>query len=42
MEKWSEQELNEMIKKVGFHNKKASYIKESTRVIMEEHGGLVP
>jgi len=34
--------LNEWIKKVGFHNKKAVYIKEATKIISEEYGGIVP
>ena len=27
---------------MGFHNKKAEYIKKATKIINDEHGGLVP
>lgn len=40
--KTSEKDLNEMIAVVGFHNKKAKYIKEATKIIMEKHKGIVP
>lgn len=34
--------LNGWISKVGFHNKKAEYIKKATQIIHDEHGGKVP
>ena len=34
--------LHELIKAVGFHNNKVKYIKESTRRLVDEHGGRVP
>jgi len=37
-----EEELNEWIKMVGFHNKKAKYIKEATQKIEEQFKGKVP
>ena len=37
-----ESDLNEWIAKVGFHNKKAVYIKQATKIISEEYGGVVP
>ena len=40
--KISEIELNELISQVGFHNKKAKYIKDTTKVIIEKHKGIVP
>ena len=40
--KINEKELNELIAAVGFHNKKARYIKEATRIIVEKHKGIVP
>ena len=38
----SEEELNQWIAKVGFHNKKAVYIKKTTKILKEEYGGFVP
>ena len=35
-------DLNTWISKVGFHNKKAEYIKKATQIIHEKHGGRVP
>lgn len=35
-------DLNIWISKVGFHNKKAVYIKKATQIIHEEHDGIVP
>lgn len=37
-----EKELNGWIAKVGFHNKKAIYIKNATKQIKEKHNGIVP
>ena len=37
-----EVKLNGWISKVGFHNKKAKYIKDSTAQIVEKHNGKVP
>lgn len=37
-----EQDLNSWISKVGFHNKKAKYIKNATEIIKSQHGGKVP
>ena len=37
-----EKKLNNLISKVGFHNKKAIYLKKSARIILEEHNGQVP
>ena len=37
-----EKDLNEWISKVGFHNKKAVYIKKTTEMIMNDHNGIVP
>jgi len=37
-----ESDLNEWIKKVGFHNKKAVYIKKTTEQIQTKHNGKVP
>lgn len=37
-----EKDLNKLIDKVGFHNKKAKYIKSAARVIIEKHKGIVP
>ena len=40
--KTSEKDLNEYISAVGFHNKKAKYIKDTTKVIVEKYKGIVP
>ncbi len=37
-----ENTLNEWIKKCGFHNKKAKYIKQSAEVLAAQHNGRVP
>jgi endonuclease-3 len=37
-----EKELNQLISAVGFHNKKAKYIKDATKIIAEKHSGIVP
>ena len=34
--------LHEMIKQVGFHNNKVRYIKQTTALLLEKHGGTVP
>ena len=36
------EELNKWISKVGFHNRKAVFIKKATQIIEEKHGGKVP
>ena len=38
----SEKDLNTLINKVGFHNKKAKYIKDTTKIIVDKHKGIVP
>lgn len=40
--KTSEADLNEYISAVGFHNKKAKYIKDTTKIIVEQYKGIVP
>jgi endonuclease-3 len=40
--KTPEQQLNEWISKVGFHNKKAVYIKKATQMIQDDFKGKVP
>jgi endonuclease-3 len=40
--KTSEKDINQMIAAVGFHNKKAKYIKDTTKMIVEKHKGVVP
>ena len=40
--KTPELELNKWISAVGFHNKKAKYIKEATKIISEKFKGQVP
>ena len=40
--KMSEKEVNELIARVGFHNKKAQYIKKTTRIIADKYDGIVP
>ena len=37
-----ESDLNQWISKVGFHNRKATFIKKATQIIHEKHGGKVP
>lgn len=36
------EELAEAIKSTGFYQQKAKYIKESCKIIVEKHGGVVP
>jgi len=38
----SEGVLNGLIWKVGFHNKKTTYIKKVAEILMEEYGGDIP
>ena len=40
--KTPELELNKWISSVGFHNKKAKYIKQTTEIIATKHNGIVP
>jgi len=40
--KLSEKRLNELIGKIGFHNRKASHIKQATDRILSEHHGDIP
>ena len=35
-------ELNELIRNVGFHNKKVDYIKRTSLILKEQFGGDVP
>lgn len=34
--------INQWISKVGFHNRKAEFIKKATEIIAEKHKGVVP
>mmetsp|Transcript_13044 Transcript_13044/g.33303 ORF Transcript_13044/g.33303 Transcript_13044/m.33303 type:complete len:297 (+) Transcript_13044:263-1153(+) len=34
--------LNELIKKVGFHNKKTTYIKQATQILLDKYDGDIP
>ncbi len=36
------EEINEMIKKVNFHNNKAKNIKATAQIILNKHNGIVP
>lgn len=38
----SEAEIRNWIKNVGFTNKKATYIKKTTDIIIKQYGGQVP
>lgn len=40
--KLEEDRLAELIKPVGFYNQKARYLRETARLLLEEHGGRVP
>lgn len=40
--KMSPQKLNTFISKVGFHNNKTSYIKETANILMEKYNGTPP
>lgn len=40
--KLSESEIDAYIKKVGFHNRKAQYIRKTCSILMENHGGDIP
>ena len=37
-----EQVINDWIRRVGFHNRKARYIKQATEIIHSKHKGFVP
>uniref|UniRef100_A0A7S0LNJ2 Endonuclease III homolog n=1 Tax=Coccolithus braarudii TaxID=221442 RepID=A0A7S0LNJ2_9EUKA len=37
-----DEQLNELIHAVGFHNNKVRFIKQSTAILREQHGGRVP
>lgn len=38
----SEKQIDELIRQVGFHNRKAAYIKRTCEILMETHEGDVP
>lgn len=38
----SDEDLNDLIKKVGFHNNKTRFIKEATRLLRDDHDSKVP
>ena len=38
----SEERLDELIKSVGFHKKKAAYIKSTTKILIEDYDGDIP
>ncbi|CDK29581.1 unnamed protein product [Kuraishia capsulata CBS 1993] len=38
----SEFDLDKMIYRVGFHNRKAKYIKQTAEILREKHGGDIP
>ncbi|KAG9392367.1 Endonuclease III-like protein 1 [Carpediemonas membranifera] len=40
--KWTEEELDEKIKKVGFHRTKAKHIKQTAELLATQHDGKVP
>ncbi|CAX45072.1 DNA base excision repair N-glycosylase, putative [Candida dubliniensis CD36] len=42
LSKLSEAEIDSYIKKVGFHNRKAQYIKKTCSILMENFGGDIP
>jgi endonuclease-3 len=42
IQKTPEETLNQWIKRVGFHNQKAKYIKKTTEILAEKYGGKVP
>ena len=37
-----EKELDSLISNVGFHNKKAVYIKQTAKLLLEKYGGDIP
>ncbi|MBD3155437.1 MAG: endonuclease III [Candidatus Aenigmarchaeota archaeon] len=39
---YSEEEIADMIYPVGFYNQKAKYIKELSKILVEDYGGIVP
>eukprot|EP00514_Thraustochytrium_sp_LLF1b_P011523 CAMPEP_0184544970 /NCGR_PEP_ID=MMETSP0199_2-20130426/3979_1 /TAXON_ID=1112570 /ORGANISM="Thraustochytrium sp., Strain LLF1b" /LENGTH=340 /DNA_ID=CAMNT_0026939207 /DNA_START=107 /DNA_END=1129 /DNA_ORIENTATION=+ len=40
--KMKDEKLHELISKVGFHNNKTKYIKQSVQILQEKYGGKVP
>jgi len=38
----SHEDLNHLIQKVGFHNNKTKYIKQTAEILHEKHGGDIP
>ena len=42
IDKLSQDDLNELIKKVGFHNRKANYIKKTTNLLLKKYNGDIP
>ena len=38
----SDDQLRELIKKVGFYNNKTTYIRKTTQIIRDQHGGKTP
>merc|ERR1719326_1121006 len=34
--------LDKLISKVGFHSTKAKHVKEATKILLDEHKGVVP
>ncbi|KAL7752876.1 alpha,alpha-trehalase nth1 [Sorochytrium milnesiophthora] len=39
---WSEDELDGYIRKVGFHRRKAYYIKQTAKILQDQYGGDIP
>ena len=42
IQKLTEEEVKELIYGVGFHNRKAGYIKKAAGILEEKHGGDIP
>lgn len=42
IQKISPEKLNELIRKVGFHNNKTKYLKQSVDILINEYGGDIP
>ncbi len=40
--KWTEEELDEKIRRIGFHKTKAKHIKRTAEILATEHDGQVP
>jgi endonuclease-3 len=38
----SDKDLNELIKKVGFHNRKTIYMKKTAQILIDKYGGDIP